>query len=186
LTNDGDILLGANIQLMPQTNFKSIKSMPRGKNLHYLHNFLIIKINKEGKIKWKKNIFLPLKENLSRIIKLKNGDYLLAGTQINAKSRKGDSNFLLIKLKDPDMAPYIPIPLEAIPNPAHDFTQLIINKNYTKGIIRVIDLEGKVINETKIYGETIVPIDLKGLLPSIYIIEVTADTQKNSIKIIKN
>lgn len=97
---------------------------------------------------------------------------------------KGSTDFWVVKLKDKQKPKEERTPLEAIPNPAMDYTNVIVGYEYTKGTATLVDLAGHVLQQFKITERTI-PIDLQGLPEGIYIVNVKTDKGNDGVKVIK-
>jgi hypothetical protein len=74
--------------------------------------------------------------------------------------------------------------VEAIPNPATDYTNIIVGYDFTKGTATLVDIAGHVLQQFAITERTI-PIDLQGLPEGIYIVNIKTDVQSSGVKIIK-
>jgi hypothetical protein len=97
---------------------------------------------------------------------------------------KGRQDFWVVKLKDKDKKQDAREKIEAIPNPATDYTNVIVGYEYTKGIATVVDLTGHVLQQFSITDRTI-PIDLQGLSEGMYIVNIKTDKGNDGVKIIK-
>lgn len=145
-------------------------------------NYLIFKINDKGESLWDNEIESQANDILRKVIETRDGGYLLSGTRKN----KGSSDFLTIKLKDKDKKIEDKINVEAFPNPAQTYTNVIINYEYSSGTATVYDLNGRLMQSEKITGSRTIPIDLSGLPQGIYIIDIDTNIQKDGIKVMKN
>lgn len=74
--------------------------------------------------------------------------------------------------------------LEAIPNPAVDYTNVIVGYEFKKGTATVVDLAGHVLQQFEISSRT-VPIDLQGYHEGVYIVNIKTDVQNSGVKVIK-
>ncbi|WP_339838742.1 T9SS type A sorting domain-containing protein [uncultured Flavobacterium sp.] len=145
-------------------------------------NYMLFKINNKGEKLWDNELKSQANDILRKVIETRDGGYLLSGT----RKKKGSSDFLVIKLKDKDKPPTEKINIEAFPNPAQSYTNVIINYEYSYGTATLYDLNGRMIKSEKIDGSRTIPIDLSGLPQGIYIIAIDTDVQKDGIKIMKN
>ena len=175
---DGTLILGA----YSTTHTKGIKEKLKGKE-----DFLIIKIEETGEELWRRNLGTAKKEVLKKILGTRDGGYVLMGSSMI--HGKGDSNadYLMLKIADGDKPLHEKIPLEAIPNPAITYTQAVVSKDYEKGILRLIDLNGKVLYEKILSGEKIIPLSMRTYPDGVYIINITVDDRaNNSVKVLKS
>jgi len=100
------------------------------------------------------------------------------------KSHYGNSDFWVVKLKDKDKPKVVKATIEAMPNPATDFTNVIVGYDYESGTATLVDLAGHVLKTFKISGRT-VPVDLSGYPEGIYIVNIKTNVQSDGVKIIK-
>ncbi len=177
---DGTLILGG--FSMTVNKQKTNEKQPVKRNEE---DFLLIKVNSDGEELWRKSFGGPGKEDLSRIIELRDGGYALLGTKIHRHSKTANTDFLIMKLSDPDKPEVKPLPLEAIPNPAGSYTQAVIGMPYEKGKVMVTDLHGNILDSFEISKNRIIPIRLEGYRPGIYIIHIEVDRMAGSIKVIK-
>ena len=96
-----------------------------------------------------------------------------------------NANFWVVKLLDKDKPTYTKAALESMPNPTTEKTTVVIGNAYKEGVLTVVDYAGRVLQNKKITGERILPINLGSYADGIYIINVKTDTEENSVKIIK-
>ncbi len=173
---DGSIVLGAY-----STSHKTLKT-GKGKD-----DFLIIKTDEQGNEKWRSNIGTLKKEVLKKIVETRDGGYVLVGSQMT-HTAKGDthSDYYIVKIGDKDKPLHPKLPLEAIPNPAINFTQAVIGKDYEQGRMQVVDMNGKVIYAQNLNGERIVPVRLSRYPAGVYIINIVVDDKlSNSVKVLR-
>ena len=90
----------------------------------------------------------------------------------------------MVKLKDKDKKKEAREKIEAIPNPAVDYTNVIVGYEFEKGTATLVDLAGHVLQQFKITERT-VPIDLQGLPEGIYIVNIKTDKGNDGVKVIK-
>ncbi len=181
VNDDGSLILGG-YATRTGSPLKKIKT-PGGKGND---DFWLLKTGAEGKKRWEKFFGTPGKDVLQRIIALRDGGYVLTGTTKPWNSPTADADFLIMKIADPEKPLRKPLPLEAVPNPAGDYTRIVIGRKYQKGHLILSDLDGHILDEFNIRRQRIIPLKTTGLRPGIYIVKVTADDMENSIKIIKN
>ncbi len=173
---DGSLILGAYTSL-----HHNKKTFAKGKE-----DFLLIKTDKQGNEKWRRSIGNRQKEVLKKLLETRDGGYVLMGSSMPAHS-KGDTNadFLIVKIADKDKPIHPKLPLEAIPNPAINYTQAIIGKDYNEGLLEIFDLNGKLLYTRQLDGSRIIPVPVNNYPDGIYLMRVTADDMQNSVKIIK-
>ena len=75
--------------------------------------------------------------------------------------------------------------IEAFPNPAVSYSNIVVGYEYKEGFVTVFDINGRLIQTIQIAGERTVPVGLSGLSQGVYIIEVKTDVSKDSVKVIK-
>src|SRR6218665_2376357 len=101
------------------------------------------------------------------------------------KSHYGNNDFWVVKLRDKDKPKVVKATIEAMPNPAGDFTNVIIGYEFESGTATVVDLAGHTLQTFKITGRT-VPVDLSRYPAGMYIINIKTNKQSDGVKIIKN
>jgi hypothetical protein len=162
--SDGTCLLGG----YAQGEGKSIKGadrfVPRD-DKEGINDYIALKINNKGEKIWDRTVGSKGDEVMRKLFETRDGGYLLAGTSSGEKSRDKDSgigaeDFWIVKLKDKTKPEKLKTTLEALPNPAITFTNIIVNYNYNTGTATLYDLSGRQIHQTVISGEHTVPIDL--------------------------
>ena len=174
------------------TNINEEPKMKKGTD-----DYVAIKINDKGEELWRKDVGSDGQDILVKAIETRDGGYLMAGTSrtivtadggIKAtgdkRSGKGSNDFWVVKLKDKEKPKDKKKLIEAIPNPAMDYTNVIVGYDFTKGTARVVDLAGHVLQEFNI-SERTVPIDLQGLPEGVYIVNIKTDKGSDGVKIIK-
>jgi hypothetical protein len=152
-------------------------------------DYVAIKLNDKGEELWRKDVGSDGEDVLKKVIETRDGGYLMAGTSSGKISNdrntsKGRQDFWVVKLKDKDKKQDAREKIEAIPNPATDYTNVIVGYEYTKGTATVVDLAGHVLQQFNITERT-VPIDLQGLPEGIYIVNIKTDKGNDGVKIIK-
>ena len=168
-SNDNTYVIGGYIEKKSKTAQKNT-------------NYILLKINNKGEMLWDNELKSQANDILRKVSETRDGGYLLSGT----RKKKGSSDFLIIKLRDKDKPPTEKINVEAFPNPAQSYTNVIINYEYSYGTATLFDLNGRMMNSQKIDGSRTIPIDLSGLPQGIYIIDIDTNVQKDGIKIMKN
>ena len=74
--------------------------------------------------------------------------------------------------------------IEALPNPAQNFTNIVVGYEFQTGTASVFDLSGRQLQQFNIDSRT-VPVDLSRYPEGIYIVEIRTNLQTDSIKVIK-
>jgi hypothetical protein len=120
------------------------------------------------------------KNVLNKALETRDGGYVLAGT--NSDSIAAD--FWVVKLKDRKKPDVIKSTIEALPNPASTYTNIIVGFDFTKGTASVFDISGRQLQHFAITSRT-VPIDLSSLPEGIYIVNIVTDKGRGGIKVIK-
>lgn len=160
-------------------------------------DYVAIKIDEKGEELWRKNVGSDGQDILVKAIETRDGGYLMAGTSKtiltadggvkatgNKSSGKGSNDFWVVKLKDKNKPKEAKNPVEAIPNPATDYTNIIVGYDFKKGTATVVDLAGHILQQFEITERT-VPIDLQGYPEGVYIVNIKTEVQSSGVKIIK-
>lgn len=152
-------------------------------------DYVAIKISEKGEELWRKSVGSEGQDILKKVIETRDGGYLMAGTSKGGVSQDknsgfGGTDFWVVKLKDKDKPKDVKKPVEAIPNPAMDYTNVIVGYDYTKGTATLVDLAGHVLQQFDITERT-VPIDLQGYPEGVYVVNIKTDVQNSGVKIIK-
>ncbi len=113
----------------------------------------------------------------------------LGGSSGNKSTRDqaktfGSNDFWVVKLKDQDKPKVVKASIEAFPNPAESFTNIIIGYEFTGGTATLFDLGGRLLQTQDITSRT-VPIDLSNYPSGIYIVNIDTNIQHDGIKVIK-
>lgn len=177
-------LLGSLTKKTNTTNSPENKDMKSGTG-----DYVTIKTNEKGDEIWRKTIGSRSEDILKKTIEVRDGGYLLVGTSMGAasedkKTTNGSADFWAVKLKDKENWVDTKAQIEALPNPATTYTNIIIGYDFEKGTARVFDLNGRQLQEFAITSRT-VPIDLSHLPEGIYIVAIETNVQKNSVKVMK-
>jgi hypothetical protein len=154
-----------------------------------INDYIAIKVNEKGEELWKKTVGSTGEDILRKAIETRDGGYLLAGTSKGKVSRDKNSNigrndFWVIKLGDKTKPKKKPELIEAIPNPAGDYTNIIVGYEFKKGTATVYDISGRQLQSFSINNRT-VPVDLVGLPEGIYIVQIRTNESVDSVKVIK-
>jgi len=154
-----------------------------------INDYIALKINDKGEEVWSKTVGSDGEDILGRLIETRDGGYLLAGTSKGKPSRdksggNGGSDFWVVKLKDRYKKELDKPAIEALPNPAQQFTNIIVGYDFQTGTASVFDLSGRQLQQFSIDSRT-VPVDLSQYPEGIYIVEIRTNVQHNSVKVIK-
>ena len=114
----------------------------------------------------------------------------MAGTSNSSASKDkngsiGGNDFWVVKLKDKQKVEKIKSSIEAIPNPATTFTNVIIGYDFKQGTATLVDIAGRILQEFAIDSRT-VPVNLSRYSEGIYIVKIKTDVRTESVKIIKS
>lgn len=182
--SDGTLLLGgfAQSEIIGDTKKKTDKEE--------INDYIALKIAADGKEIWKETVGSKGEDILRKLLETRDGGYLLAGTSKGEISRdknsgKGKNDFWVVKLKDKDKKKYAEkAKIEAIPNPASTFTNVIVGFEFNSGTATLFDLSGRLLQSLEVTGRTI-PIDLTTYPTGVYIVEVKTDAGTSSVKVMK-
>jgi len=181
---DGSIVAGINSKGNSVGNTKIKKK-------EGIDDYTIVKFSKEGRDHWKRSIGSGETDILKKVITTRDGSYLLAGISDSNKSSNqrnnpiGGNDFWVIKLADEDKEKLEKLPIEAYPNPAETFTNIILGYDYQNGEATVFDLNGRLLQKFDITGNRTIPINLNGFPQGIYLVNIKTNIQENGIKIMK-
>jgi hypothetical protein len=183
--NHGTLLLGGYAQ-------SEVGGQKNKKDREEINDYIALKINAEGEELWKKTVGSNGEDKLTRLIETRDGDYVLAGTSSGTMSRdkysgKGNNDYWVVKLGDKDKKKKQEkrTQLEAIPNPAGQYTNVIVGFDFNSGTASVFDLAGRQLQHFDVSSRTI-PLEMSGLPEGIYIVEVKTDKGTDSVKVIKS
>lgn len=182
--NDGTLLLGgyAQSEVMGDVTKKTDKKE--------INDYIALKISADGEELWKETVGSKGEDILMKLIETRDSGYLLTGTSNSEISRdrnsvKGKNDFWVVKLKDKDKKEHKEkVAIEAIPNPAITFTNVIVGFDFTSGTATLFDLAGRQLQSFEVSNRTI-PVDLTPYPTGLYIMEVKTDTGTGSVKIMK-
>jgi hypothetical protein len=180
--NDGTILLGGYAQSETIGTTKKDKKE--------INDYIALKISAEGEELWKETVGSNGEDVLRKVVETRDGGYVLAGTSKGEVSRdrnnaQGKADFWVVKLKDKEKKKEKKkLSLEAIPNPAPQFTNIIVGFEFTKGTLSMFDLAGRQLQTFEVTDRTI-PIDLGAYPEGIYVVEVRTDKGTESVKVMK-
>jgi len=168
---------------------RSTKKVIAAKSETGTDDFIALKISEDGEELWSRVIGSDGEDILNDAIEMRGGSYLLAGTSNGKSSRDrnsnvGSSDFWLVKLDDKSKPKKEPLPIEAFPNPAVMYTNIIIGYDFSSGTATLVDISGHILQQFPIYQRT-VPINMQPYADGIYIVNIHTDVQDSGIKIIK-
>ena len=95
----------------------------------------------------------------------------------------GSNDFWVVKLKDKTKPKVIKVDIEAIPNPAVNFTNIIIGYEFENGTATVVDMMGRTLQQFKISSRTI-PVDLSNYPNGVYVVNIKTNVQSDGVKVI--
>ena len=161
----------------------------KGKDPEAVNDYIALKISPTGEKLWEKTIGSSGEDILKKVVETRDGGYVMAGTSDGKVSRDknsgvGNKDFWVVKLKDKSKPETQKLSIEALPNPAITFTNIIVGYDFTDGTASVHDLAGRQLQWFPIKTRT-VPIDLSGLPEGIYIVNIDTNVQHDGIKVIK-
>lgn len=178
---DGTLLIGGYAQSESSGTLK--------KDKEGVNDYIALKINAKGEEIWTQTVGSAGEDLLKKVVEIRDGGYLLAGTSKGKVSRdkntnQGGNDFWVVKLKDKDKPQKPKASIEAAPNPAQTFTNIIVGFEYDNGTASLFDLSGRQLQKFEIKDRTI-PLDLSKYPEGIYIVEIRTNTFTESIKVIK-
>ena len=186
---DGTFLIGGYAQSEINSNTSLSSKMKKG-DKDGINDYIALKISATGEEIWTQTVGSKGEEVMKKMLETRDGGYLLTGTS-NGKASKdknntiGENDFWVVKLKDKTKPEKEKLPIEAFPNPAITYTNVIIGFDYSSGTANVYDLNGRQLQSHKLNGSRTLPIEMTSYPTGIYIVEIVTDREKNSIKIIK-
>lgn len=182
---DGTLLIGGYAQSEQPKTIDKQRSDKEG-----INDYVALKTDEEGEEKWRKVIGSSGRDVLRKMVETRDGGYVLAGTSDGRPSRdkntgKGQADFWVVKLRDKDKEEDVGNrSLEAYPNPASAFTNVLVNHDFEEGSATVYDIGGKQLQHFPITSRT-VPINISNYPVGVYIIKIATDVKTESVKILK-
>ncbi|MDR6764319.1 hypothetical protein J2Y38_004552 [Flavobacterium sp. 2755] len=160
-----------------------------GKEKDGINDYIALKIDDKGEELWNKTVGSNGEDILRKLVETRDGGYLMAGTSNSTSSKDKNSNiggndFWVVKLKDKTKVEKVKASIEAIPNPAVTYTNVVVGYDFTEGTATVVDILGRNLQHFSINSRT-VPVNLSGYAEGIYIIKIQTDVKTESVKVIK-
>lgn len=170
--------------------YTATRQGPKKDTNEWADAYVAIRIKNDGEELWRKKVGTHGVNILNKVIETRDGGYVFAGSSKGqAKGPKsttqGGFDFWLVKLLDPDKPVKEKELVEAIPNPARDYTNVVVGFDFQEATLTVFDLAGRTITSYKIEDRT-VPVSMGNLPEGIYIIEVRSKEHQGSVKVIKS
>ncbi|MFG4004104.1 T9SS type A sorting domain-containing protein [Flavobacterium aquidurense] len=155
-----------------------------------INDYIALKIDDKGEERWSKTVGSAGEDILRKLVETRDGGYLMAGTSNSGASKDkngsiGGNDFWVVKLKDKQKVEKVKSSIEAIPNPATTYTNIIIGYDFKQGTATLVDITGRILQEFAIDSRT-VPVNLSRYSEGIYIIKIKTDVRTESVKIIKS
>ena len=154
-----------------------------------INDYMALKIDEKGEELWNRTVGSAGEDILRKLVETRDGGYLMAGTSNSSASKDkngsiGGNDFWVVKLKDKEKIEKVKSSIEAIPNPATTFTNVIIGYDFKEGTATLVDMTGRILQEFAITSRT-VPVNLSRYSEGIYIIKIQTDVKTESVKVIK-
>jgi len=154
-----------------------------------INDYIALKIDEKGEELWKRTVGSAGEDILRKLVETRDGGYLMAGTSNSSASKDkngsiGGNDFWVVKLKDKEKIEKVKSSIEAIPNPASSYTNVIIGYDFKEGTATLVDMTGRILQEFAITSRT-VPVNLSRYSEGIYIIKIQTDVKTESVKVIK-
>ncbi|MDR0227483.1 MAG: T9SS type A sorting domain-containing protein [Flavobacteriaceae bacterium] len=178
LTSEGELFLGGSCDIGESYGINQ-------------YQYLGVMVDAENNVDWEKAVSSEGTNVLTKIVQTRDGGFVFAGTSDGKKtnfkkSKKGNTDFWVVKLnrnknkenkKDR-------VSIEVFPNPTYQFTNVVINFDYSSGSLQLFDLSGRLLQSRDISYQT-EPVDLSNLSQGVYIIWIKTDKGEASVKVIK-
>ena len=189
---DGSIMIGGYAQPEPKgaNSTDLLGKIGVGKGQEGISDYIGLKINAKGEEIWKKTVGSKGDEVLRKLFETRDGGLVFIGTSNGAASGEktksiGKDDYWIVKLKDIAKAEVAMATVEAMPNPASSYTNIVLNFDYTSGTASLYDLSGRLVRSEEIKGNRMIPMEIGNLPEGVYVIQVKTDVNDESIKIIK-
>jgi hypothetical protein len=187
---DGTYLIGGYAQSELKGEGQKVIGQPLKSEKEGINDYIALKIRATGEEIWTQTVGSKGDEVMRKLFEIRDGGYILAGTSKGQISRDknsniGGSDFWIVKLKDKEKKEKDKQKIEAIPNPAISYTNVIVTYEYKIGTATMFDINGRQLQSVKLTGENTIPMDLSNLPQGIYLIEVKTDVSTDGVKVIK-
>lgn len=199
---DGTFLIGGYAQsetVNSKLGAKSKTPLKKGSDKEGINDYIALKIKATGEEIWTQTVGSKGDEVLKKLFETRDGGYILAGTSLTPALTKGageknsgdrntgigGSDFWIVKLRDKEKKTEEKQKIEAIPNPAISYTNVIVTYDYQKGTATLFDLSGRSMQTIKLTGEKSIPVDLSNLPQGIYLIEIKTNVSTDGVKVVK-
>jgi Secretion system C-terminal sorting domain len=189
---DGTFLIGGYSQpnLPNPSEGGAFQKLVPKKDKEGINDYLALKISATGEELWNKTVGSAGEDIMRKLIETRDGGYLLTGTSNASASRDknstiGSNDFWVVKLKDKTKPDVPKTNVEALPNPAFGFTNIIVGYEFANGTATVVDIAGRILQRFDITTRT-VPINLSGYPDGVYIVNINTNVQHDGVKVIKS
>lgn len=187
---DGTFLIGGYAQSELKGDGQKVLGKTTKSEKEGINDYIALKIKATGEEIWTQTVGSKGDEVMRKLFETRDGGYILAGTSKGQISRDknsniGGSDFWIVKLKDKEKKEKDKYKIEAVPNPAISYTNVIVTYDYLDGTATLYDLNGRHLQSVTLTGEKTIPMDLSNLPQGIYLIEVKTDVSKDGVKVIK-
>ena len=178
---DGTLLIGGYAQ---SERTRSKKTDARG-----INDYIALKTDANGDELWKTTVGSSGTDILRKAVETRDGGYLLAGISSGESSQDrntgfGQFDFWVVKLKDYEKEEKMrESGLMAWPNPAQDYTNIIVNYDFEQATVSVYDILGREVQRFEATQRTI-PVNLEAQADGVYIIRVKTEISEQSVKVI--
>lgn len=187
---DGTFLIGGYAQSELKGDGQKVLGKTTKSEKEGINDYIALKIKANGEEIWTQTVGSKGDEVMRKLFETRDGGYILAGTSKGQVSRDknsniGGSDFWIVKLKDKEKKDKEKYKIEAVPNPAISYTNVIVTYQYKDGTATLYDLNGRHLQSVTLTGEKTIPMDLSNLPQGIYLIEVKTDVSTDGVKVIK-
>lgn len=187
---DGTFLIGGYAQSELKGDGQKVLGKTTKSEKEGINDYIALKIKATGEEIWTQTVGSKGDEVMRKLFETRDGGYILAGTSKGQISRDknsniGGSDFWIVKLKDKEKKEKDKYKIEAVPNPAISYTNVIVTYEYKDGTATLYDLNGRHLQSLILTGEKTIPMDLSNLPQGIYLIEVKTDVSTDGVKVIK-
>lgn len=187
---DGTFLIGGYAQSELKSDGQKVLGKTTKSEKEGINDYIALKIKANGEEIWTQTVGSKGDEVMRKLFETRDGGYILAGTSNGQISRDknsniGGSDFWIVKLKDKEKKDKEKYKIEAVPNPAISYTNVIVTYDYKDGTATLYDLNGRHLQSVTLTGEKTIPMNLSNLPQGIYLIEVKTDVSTDGVKVIK-